>query len=61
MGARMDRDKLVKFISAVLTDLIVVFLCVYAIHYVFYYPMIWFALIGLFCIAVRWEDVYKHD
>lgn len=60
MEKKMDREKLVKFLTSVLTDAIVVFLVVWAIHYLFYYPLAWFVLAMIFCIAVRYEDVYDR-
>lgn len=60
MEKKMNREKLVRFLTSVLTDAVVVFLLVWAIHYLFYFPTVWFVLIMIFCIAVRYEDVYEH-
>jgi len=60
MEKKMNREKLVKFLTSVLTDAVIVFLVVWAIHYLFYYPTAWFVLVMIFCIAVRYEDVYDR-
>lgn len=60
MEKKMNREKLVRFLTSVLTDAVVVFLSVWAIHYLFYYPTAWFVIVMIFFIAVRYEDIYER-